>query len=147
MELRHNVHTLVHETKWNFAAKILCNGYCIGTVEAVSFPWNKWGHFIRAVGKYELPFWLMRRQSHLSVCLSFWKGIRALIKISGWDFVDKFVTGPGPHQFDELLKGVKIVAAWDDMTMPWICLWSEEVWPGKEHSQDSEICETKIPAI
>lgn len=48
---------------------------------------------------------------------------------------------------DELIKGVKIVAAWDDVTMPWMSLWSEEVWHGEEQSQDSEICESKIPAV
>lgn len=84
-------------------------------------------HLIRAAGKYELPFYFMRGQFHLSFCLSFWKVIRVLIKISDWDFVDKFVTWPGAHQCIWAY-----VAAWDDMTMPWMSLWSEEVLPGEE---------------
>lgn len=52
MELKHHVHAFVCAC----TSEMLRSGYCIASVEVVSFPWNKWEGLVRAVDEYELPF-------------------------------------------------------------------------------------------
>lgn len=54
MEQKHHGHAFVCVR----ISEILCNGYCIASVEVVFVLWNKWGGLVRAVGDYEQPFWL-----------------------------------------------------------------------------------------